>query len=587
MLEAGTGKADITTFVKGVGMMGYGMSSQTVKGVETPLSARAVVIHHPKSGNKIAFVNAEMCFITLAIQSAVIKKLQAKHPDLGLNESNVMLTAQHTHNGPGGYSHYAFFNFSIPGFASEVFEQKVNGITQSIVEAAHSLQPVELRLDTGRFPDNVEVAFNRSMSAYNANPEVEKLSEEDNHLALDRIMTLIRLDTPEGNTIATINWFGIHTTSIGNDMHKICYDNKGYASDFMENQLQKKNKNCIAIFAQAPCGDIIPNYIWEPSRNRKRGKYADDYKSAEHNGKLQFKKAHETYLKAEGQSQLEIKEIDHALMYVDLSDVRIDDEFIPSHHPDKGKKVTTSHACMGVAFFKGTVDGRGISDGLAKFASLLSKATKTSEQAKALLAPKEKWKEIAHKYKSQGKKDILIETGKGKILGTANIQKLGHLTKLDPTFSTLRKQYDKGALKSPWTPEILPLQIIILGTIAIVGVPAEISFIGGKRLQQTLENILKERGVNEVLISPYANAYSGYITTNEEYQLQYYEGGHTVFGEWTLAAYQTAFKRLAIEMLKKESDRNLDPETKPHEFTNEEIQLRSFGSLEEQSTTPA
>ena len=581
MLEAGTGKADITAFVKGVGMMGYGMFTQKAKEVETPLSSRAIVICQPDTRKKIAFVNAEMCFITIAIKHAVIEKLTSEHPDLGFTDENVMLTAQHTHNGPGGYSHYPFFNFSIPGFAKEVFEQKVNGITQSIVDAAHSLQPVELRLDKGIFPDDVEVAFNRSMPAYNANPEVDKLSEEKSHLALDRTMTLIRLDTPEGKTLATINWFGIHTTSIGNDMHKICYDNKGYASDFMENKLNSKNEDSIAIFAQSPCGDIIPNYIWEPSRNRKRGKYADDYKSAAHNGKLQFEKAHETYLKAQDQPKLDIKEIDHALMYVDFSNVRIDDEFIPSHHPDKGKEIRTSHACMGVAFFKGTVDGRGISDRLAHVASMLSKTAKTAEQAKSLVASKEKWKEIQHKYKSQGTKDILVETGEGKILGTSRIQKLGQLTKLDPSFAMLREHYDQGGLDCPWTPEILPLQILTIGPIAIVGVPAEISYIGGKRLHKTLEETLKKKGIEEVIISPYANAYSGYITTYEEYQLQCYEGGHTVFGEWTEAAYRTAFNKLAHEMSKGSEKRDLNAMVSPRLFSEEDLRNRSFHSKEQ------
>ena len=576
MLEAGTGKANITAFVKGVGMMGYGMFTQKVKEVETPLSSRAIVIHEPAKGKKIAFVNAEMCFITIAIKHAVIEKLTKEHPELGFADENVMLTAQHTHNGPGGYSHYPFFNFSIPGFAKEVFEQKVNGITQSIVEAAHSLQPVEIRLDKGVFSEDVEVAFNRSMPAYNANPEVKQLSEDESHLALDRSMILIRLDNAEGETIATINWFGIHTTSVGNDMHKICYDNKGYASDFMEAQLKEKNNGCIAIFAQAPCGDIIPNYIWEPSRNRKRGKYADDYKSAKHNGKLQFEKAYEIYSNAKTQPKIDIQQIDHALMYVDFSDVRIDDEYIPSHHPDKGKEARTSHACMGVPFFKGTVDGRGISDRLANVASMLSKTAKTAEQAKSLMAPKKKWKAIQHKYKSQGIKDILVETGEGKILGTSSIQKLGQLTKLDPSFAMLREHYDKGGLNCPWTPEVLPLQIITIGPIAIIGVPAEISFIAGKRLHNKLKESLKKKGIQEVIISPYANAYSGYITTYEEYQVQCYEGGHTVFGEWTEAAYRTAFSRLANEILKEPDQRDLNTTVKPRLFSNEELQKRSF-----------
>ena len=73
-----------------------------------------------------------------------------------------------------------------------------------IVDAYNSLQQVEIRLDKGVFPDDLEIAFNRSMPAYNANPEVKKLSEDQCHLALDRSMTLLRIDTTQGKTLATI-----------------------------------------------------------------------------------------------------------------------------------------------------------------------------------------------------------------------------------------------------------------------------------------------------------------------------------------------------------------------------------------------
>jgi neutral ceramidase len=236
---------------------------------------------------------------------------------------------------------------------------------------------------------------------------------------------------------------------------------------------------------------------------------------------------------------------------------------------------------MGVAFFKGTVDGRGISDSLAKVASMLSKTAKTTEQAKSLLATKEKWKEIQHKYNSQGKKDILVETGEGKILGTSSIHKLGQLTKIDPSFAILKEHYDNGGLDCTWTPEILPLQILTIGQIALIGVPAEISYVAGKRLHNTLKETLKKKGIEEVIISPYANAYSGYITTYEEYQLQCYEGGHTVFGEWTEAAYRTSFNKLANEISKDSNKRELNKNVSPKLFTQEELLHRSFHSTEQ------
>ncbi|MBL4658395.1 MAG: neutral/alkaline non-lysosomal ceramidase N-terminal domain-containing protein, partial [Flavobacteriales bacterium] len=295
MIEVGSGKADITAFVKGVGMMGYGMADQTVLDVETPLTCRAFVFQDSESGKKLAFVNAEMCFVTIAIKQAVVAKLKNEHSGLGLGDENVMLTAQHTHSAPGGYSHYAFFNFSIPGFATEVFDTIVNGMVDSIVQAAEGLKPAKLRYGKGEFPPDQEVAFNRSMPAYNANPEVDKLADSDWHLALDREMRLLRIDTADNDPIGVLNWFGVHTTTVGNDNRKICFDNKGYASQQFEGEKEQANSDFIAVFAQGPCADVMPNFIWEGKRNKMRGIDPDDFESAKYNGNLQYEKAKEIY----------------------------------------------------------------------------------------------------------------------------------------------------------------------------------------------------------------------------------------------------------------------------------------------------
>ena len=51
-----------------------------------------------------------------------------------------------------------------------------------------------------------------------------------------------------------------------------------------------------------------------------------------------------------------------------------------------------------------------------------------------------------------------------------------------------------------------------------------------------------------ILINGYANSYSSYVTTHEEYELQCYEGASTLFGRWTLAAYCTQLYALAREL---------------------------------------
>ena len=89
-------------------------------------------------------------------------------------------------------------------------------------------------------------------------------------------------------------------------------------------------------------------------------------------------------------------------------------------------------------------------------------------------------------------------------------------------------------------------------------------------------SILKKKGVDQVVVCPYSNAYMGYITKFEEYQLQTYEGGHTVYGQWTLGAFQTKFKELAYEVLKEKRSRNLDRKIQPITFSRAELERRTY-----------
>ncbi|MFY9309787.1 MAG: neutral/alkaline non-lysosomal ceramidase N-terminal domain-containing protein [Bacteroidia bacterium] len=571
MFEAGSGTADITQFTKGIGMMGYGMHFNIVEEIETPLSARAFVIRDSETKKKIVFVNAEIAFITIAIKKEVVKRLHANYPHFGYTDENVILTAQHTHSAPGGYSHYPFYNFSIPGFVPAVFEKITGGIIEAIKHAESDIKPAALYLNTGAFEADQEVAFNRSLPAYNANPEVQKVAEGKTHLAVDREMTLLRIDSPDGIQRAMINWFGVHTTSIPNTNKKICYDNKGYAASYFEKHIRNTTglNGFTAAFAQGVSGDVSPNFIWDSKKKVMRGKYADPFESARFNGNLQYLKALEIYETALKQSPLK-GEIDHVLMYVDFSSVQPDKEFT------NGQEVHTGPACHGIAFFRGTAEGPGMPPALGSVALFLSRTVKKYELLKARFASAEERNNILTKYRIQGKKDIMLEAGAGKILGASNMSRLIVPSIADKSIATVKKQYKNGSLRTPWIPQVLPLQLIIIGELAIAGFPGEITTIAGKRLKETLLSVLEKRGIKKVVISSYANAYCGYVTTYEEYQCQLYEGGHTVYGEWTLAAFQTEFKKLALQLLEKPENRKLDTGVKPLEFTKEELSKRTY-----------
>ena len=214
---------------------------------------------------------------------------------------------------------------------------------------------------------------------------------------------------------------------------------------------------------------------------------------------------------------------------------------------------------------------------VAALATTISRSQRTYELAAAKFMKKEKAERIYEKYRTQGVKDILVEAGARKIMGTFDIKNLIIPGWADGAIGAFKKYHANGSLDGkPWIPQVLPLQLVIIGPIALAAIPAEITTIAGQRLEESLLRILADRGVTEVVCATYANAYCGYVTTYQEYQAQCYEGGHTVFGEHTLGALQTKFGQLAIEMLKPPAERNVVEDGRPTTFSEEELALRSF-----------
>ena len=575
MLQLGVGKADITAFKEGVGMLGYGMYYNIMEEVETSLFARAMVFKNETS--KFCFVTCEIAFITPSIKRGIVKKLTRKHKELGYSNQNVVLNAQHTHSGPGGYSHHGLYNMNCPGFVIDIYNKIVDGVVEAILIAEANFEEIQLFIGKSEFAPDKEVGFQRSIKAYLQNPEAKQITKDELHLGIDREMTLLKFVTSDKKVKGAINWFGIHPTNLPNTNTKVCSDNKGYAAQYLEDSMQTENKDFVGIFAQGSCGDVTPRFRFNKQHGRQRGKWDgkylnDDIKSAQYNGQLQFEKANEI-ISSLSSKAIESDDVDFGLEYSDFSNIQVNEKFT-----DGRQNVRTSPSCMGVAFLKGTYyDGPGMLEPLGFFGKQLAKLVKTFEYVKAPFMPKEWRLRMIQKYIAQGKKDILIESGDRKMMGTFNISRLILPSWMDEVIGNFKTFHKRGALDNhPWTPQILPLQIVKLGTIGLCTFPFEITTIAAQRLKKTLEDILVGKGYTEIILCPYSNAYNGYITTYEEYQVQEYEGGHTVFGEWSLAALQTEFEKLALEMLKPKEYRSLSNEVNPLVFSDDDLNKFSY-----------
>lgn len=565
-MQIGANRSLINVRTRDVGMLGYGAMQNMAHHAHSDLYVRSCLIQD-QQGRLLVFANAEICFVTQAIHQEVLKRLAVAAPEL--EPSGIVLSAQHTHSAPGGYSHYMFYNVTVPDFQPEVFEAIVSTFVKSILSARSELQPAQLDYAVMPFPEHEEVAFNRSLSAYNSNPENTPLSADQTHLAIDRNMHLLRARSLDGQVLAVVNFFGVHATNIGPDNQGISSDNKGYAALELEQHFRRQGQPAVCIFAQASAGDVSPNFYGE-GKPWPRGKFDKDLESARFNGQLQARHA----LRILEQGSFETLEdlCDAELFYADLSHTECDPAFTGGI-----KGLRTAPAAHGIPFLEGTaIDGKGIGKALAHAVTAISQLQHRLRMKQLKQANPEAWKIEQEDYRMQAPKLIAVEAGRRRFLGLQDLSKVQIPERLEPVIAELQRLARQQAIhEHSWTPQVLPIQLLRIGQLALLTFAGELTTTAARRLTQTVQARLAAAGVRHAAVCTYSNAYFGYTTTPEEYQLQCYEGGHTVFGRWTLPAFQTLFARLADEMSKPLAERQLDRELKPPIFSQQELALRT------------
>jgi neutral ceramidase len=272
-------------------------------------------------------------------------------------------------------------------------------------------------------------------------------------------------------------------------------DNKGYAAYAMEQRHGTRytgKPEFVAAFGQSNCGDVTPNLNLN---NTGPGK--TDVESARIIGERQVRTAEKLFGQA-GEALRGPVEARH--VFVDFSRITVAAEFTGA-----GERKTCPSA-LGYAFAAGsTEDGGGnplFKEGMKERSALIDGIVRAAVPSAA---------PTAELRECQKPKAILFATGLGK---------------------------------PPAQEQVLPLGLVRLGQLVLAVGPAEFTTMSGRRIRAA---VAKELGTQPryVVIAGYANEYAGYVTTREEYESQQYEGGHTLFGPWTEAAYRQEYARLA------------------------------------------
>ena len=490
----GSGIYDITGAAAEIDMMGYANLQELDNGIHSRLWARAFVVVDKNSKRRIVFVNNDLGMVFQSIKQGVIKKLGERFGSL-YNDRNVMLSATHTHAGPGGYAYHTLFNLTVRGFYRQNYDAIVNGIVEAITQAHNNLEPGTIFINKGTLSNT---AKNRSIEAYNKNPQDER--DKYAHTT-DKSMTLLKFVNGQGEAIGTVNWHAVHGVSMSNKNKLISGDNKGYAAYLFE-QAQgsdyQKNKTFVAAFAQANEGDSSPN-IFPLADDGNCDKFdCNDIKRTQIIGQRQFEKARELFQSAQ---QPLTGDVDFRHQYLAMENTVVDPEFTD------GRTQHTCAAALGYPFAAGTSDGAGVSS-------------------------------IFHP---------------GQVKGNPLVNWLRDVI-AKPTQALEECQKPKAILlavglnKPAWIPQHMPVQLFKIGKLLIAGVPGEFSTMAGRRLKTMLKEKFQHQ-VDTVVIAGLSNSYAGYVTTPEEYEQQNYEGGFTAFGKWTFSAYLQGFSHIANDML--------------------------------------
>lgn len=474
-LRVGRGIADITGEPWGAGMMGYGMPDQRTNGILTRQYARAFVFDD--GTQHLVLVVADLAMFFQATTAGVLERLNTAYGDR-YTDRNVVLTATHTHCGPGGHGHHVLYNITTVGFHRRTYDRIVSGVVEAIKRAEDDLTPSTLVLNRGELTD---ASANRSQAAFDRDPADDRAHFPG---SVDTMTTLLRIERDD-NLVGAINWFAVHNTSMTNRNRLISSDNKGWAAYAWESDgmaARTSGAELVTAFAQTNAGDLSPNLDLQPGT----GPTSDERDNTRIIGERQLDAARA--LAARPGETLE-PVVDTRLVYVDMA----------RQDTPHGR---TSPGILGASFAAGKLtDGPG---------SPLFDEGKNNPFFDRISRPL--YRRSPRLAASQAPKDMAIPVG------------------------LLR-----------WSQERFPVQLVRIGSLHLVCLPFEVTIVSGLRIRRRVAEILGA-DLEHVLCQGYANGFGHYVTTPEEYEVQNYEGGSTIFGRYELDALIQAAADLADAM---------------------------------------
>ncbi|KAI7786068.1 neutral ceramidase [Diaporthe eres] len=517
----GVGKADITGPVVEVEFAGYADLAQIGTGLRQRLYSRAFIVGDASSPNdRFVYLVLDVAAGDTAQRYAILERIAALGGDYSVyGRTNIAVTGTHSHNGPGAWWNYLLPQITSAGFDAQSLNAIADGAVLSIKRAHESLTTGYLDVGTVNITDG---NASRSPSAYNNNPAAERALYNS---PTDTTLTMLRFQrASDGLNMGVLTWYPVHGTSMyGNNTH-VAGDNKGVAAYLLEQAVQSGGTvadGFVAGFSQANVGDTTPNVLGAfcddgsgQMCSYENSTCADGKSQSCHGrgprfealdlgvsscyeiGRRQFQGAKDLYDSFDTKSTPVVgTTVKSFHFYQDMSTFNFQ---LPN-----GTAAKTCPAALGYSFAAGTTDWPGAFD---------------FTQGDSGAPNNPVWSAVAALLKAPGPEQVKCQAPKPVLLD------VGEQT----------EPYD-------WSPNIVDVQSFRAGQLHIIVSPSEATTMAGRRWRNAVKaEAAATYSANTeplVVIGGPANTYAHYVTTEEEYAIQRYEGASTLYGPNELNAY--------------------------------------------------
>lgn len=467
-LMAGAAKVDITP-PPGMPMAGHSSLSCSGKGVRNKLMARAIYLK-PVKGRPIALVQVDLLSGSLIVHHKVAE-LAAKETGIGLDIGGLLLCGTHTHSAPGNYfasNLYNVFASNKGGFDKKYFDFLCERIVLAVKKACNTRRPAKIA--TGSISIK-KITVNRSFPAYLKNNTKNK-ENMDKFAAVNPWLHLIRVDCLDDDgtykPIGAFSSFSIHPNTPPKELDRLYNPD---VTAYSERRLEAEIKR-------------IYNPSWEPvhaAANHTQGDnnsfYGEGIKESfwdfERVGSFIAAMTLQCFRDLDGKLTDDV-DIRYAAKEINLFEENDIDGIEIAKKPRVGCSVL------------GGAQGRGRNCPLSYI---------------PFFAP-------------------------GKPRQNSNGKEHGHKRVFLGPFQYLL--FSKESF-----PHHIFLQVIQVHDVVLLAVPWEVTFELGSRISAHAQLKGTNAGLNpdsRCIVVSCSNGLCAYITTAEEYSLQYFEGGFNLYG---------------------------------------------------------